>query len=47
MNAHNTQKNIDWLMRAAQVASITIALIVATEFVGRHWRMIISAFSLG
>ena len=47
MNAQDTRKrSIDWLMRLAQVASITVALIISTEFV-RHWRAIPSAFGLG
>ena len=35
MNAQDTRKrSIDWLMRLAQMASITVALIISTEFVG-------------
>src|SRR4029453_13113757 len=48
MNAQDTRKrSIDWLMRLAQVASITVALIISTEFIARHWRAIVSAFGLG
>jgi hypothetical protein len=51
MNAQDTRKrSIDWLMRLAHLASITvalIALIISTEFVVRHWRAIASAFGLG
>ena len=47
MNAHDTQKRIDWLMRLAQVASITVATIISIEFVGRHWRTIVSALGIG
>ena len=48
MNAQDTRKrSIDWLMRLAQVASITVALIISTEFIARHWRTIASAFGLG
>ena len=39
MNAQDTRKrSIDWLMRLAQVASITVALIISTESMARHWR---------
>ena len=48
MNARDTRKrSIDWLMRLAQVASITVALIISTELIARHWRAITSAFGLG
>jgi hypothetical protein len=48
MNAQDTRKrSIDWLMRLAQVASITVALIISTEFIARHWRAIASAIVLG
>ena len=48
MNAQDTRKrSIDWLMRLAQVASITVALIISTKFIARHWRAIASAFGLG
>ena len=47
MNAHDTKKRIDWLMRAAQIASITIATIIASEFIGRHWQTIASMLRIG
>jgi hypothetical protein len=43
MNAQDTKKRVDWLMRFAQMASITVGIIILTEFVARHWKMIISA----
>jgi hypothetical protein len=47
MNAQDTRKRTDWLMRLAQMASITVGLIISTEFIARHWRAIASAFGLG
>ena len=48
MNAQDTRKrSIDWLMRLAQVASITVGVIILTEFIARHWRMIAAAVGLG
>jgi hypothetical protein len=48
MNAQDTRKrSIDWLMRLAQVASITVALIISTELIARHWRAMASVFGLG
>jgi hypothetical protein len=46
MNAQDTKKRIDWLMRLAQMASITVGIIILTEFIVRHWRMIVSALGL-
>jgi hypothetical protein len=47
MSAQDTKKRIDWLMRLAQVASITVGTIILTEFIARHWRMIAAALGLG
>jgi hypothetical protein len=47
MNAQDSKKRSDWLMRLAQVASITVAVIIASEFVGRHWQTIASMLGLG
>ena len=42
MNTQDTKKRIDWLMRLAQMASITIAIIIASEFIARHWAGIVA-----
>ena len=48
MNAQDTRKrSTDWLMRLAQAASITVAVIISTEFISRHWRAIALVFGLG
>ncbi len=47
MNAQDTRKrNIDWLMRLAQVARITVAFVISTKFMALHWRAIASVFGL-
>jgi hypothetical protein len=47
MNAQDTKKRTDWLMRLAQMASITVGVIIFTEFIARHWRVIAAALGLG
>jgi len=46
MNAQDTKKRTDWLMRLAQMASITVGINILTEFVVRRWRMIGSVLGL-
>jgi len=46
MNARDTRKRTDWLMRLAQMASITVGVIILTEFIARHWRTIGSILGL-
>jgi hypothetical protein len=31
------KKQTDWLMRLAQMASITVGIIILTAFIARHW----------
>jgi len=47
MNAQDTRKRTDWLMRLAQMASITVGIIILTEFIARHCRTISSMLGLG
>ena len=47
MNALNAKKRTDWLMRLAQMASITVGIIILTEFIARHCRTISSMLGLG
>jgi hypothetical protein len=34
-------------MRLAQVAGVTVGIIILTEFIARHWRAIASALGRG
>ena len=47
MNVQDMRKRTDWLMRLAQMASITVGIIILTEFIARHWRAIAAALGLG
>ena len=47
MNATGHDKHIDCLMRLAQTASITVGIIILTEYIGRHWRMIAVMLGFG
>jgi hypothetical protein len=47
MNAQETKRRIDWLMRLAQVASITVGLIISIAFIARYWREIASVLGFG
>lgn len=47
MNAQDTKKRTDWLMRLAQMASVRVGIVIITEFIAWHWRTIASALGLG
>ena len=46
MSSQDTKKRTDWLMRLAQMASITVGLIILTEFLPRHWETIVSTLRI-
>ena len=47
MNAQDKKKRTDWLMRLAQMASITVAIVILAEFIARHWETIEATLRLG
>jgi hypothetical protein len=47
MNAQGTKRQTDWLLRAAQISSITIAALAMTEFLWKRWGAIAAALGLG
>ena len=46
MNSQDAKKRTDWLMRLAQMASITVGIIILTEFIARHWKTIVSTLGI-